>query len=234
MKKSTKIISATVLTLGVVGGGDIPEGVDKALDLACAADFGWRKRSAKAVVVIGDAPPHPPDVAGLLERMTAVHERDGIVIHPTAEAWKEAPEIEEGATVHKNQVLLLMPDMSQMQVKIGIHESLVDRVDEGKTARVKLRDEVIDATVSSVSLAARPAGWWSGSVVKYDTIIRLPTMVGLKPGMIRISAGFRPAFAPRSLTSWANAMQCSSDDCGVNTASATLAANDLPASEAPA
>ena len=29
----------------------------------------------------------------------------------------------------------------------------------------------------------RPAGWWTGNVVKYDTIIELPSVEGLKPGM---------------------------------------------------
>ena len=28
-----------------------------------------------------------------------------------------------------------------------------------------------------------PAGWWTGNVVKYDTIIELPADDGLKPGM---------------------------------------------------
>ena len=28
-----------------------------------------------------------------------------------------------------------------------------------------------------------PAGWWTGNVVKYDTIIELPSVEGLKPGM---------------------------------------------------
>ncbi len=61
--------------------------------------------------------------------------RSGMVIYPTAEEWKEAPEIEEGATVHKDQVLLLMPDLSQMQVKVGIHESIIDRIQTGDCLR---------------------------------------------------------------------------------------------------
>jgi len=110
-------------------------------------------------------------------------ERSGIVIYPTAEAWKEAPEIEEGATVHKDQVLLLMPDLTQMQVKVGIHESIVDRVKPGQAAKVTLPEKTLEGTVTSVSPVTRPAGWWTGNVVKYDTIIELPSVEGLKPGM---------------------------------------------------
>jgi HlyD family secretion protein len=110
-------------------------------------------------------------------------ERSGLVIYPSAARWKDAPEIEEGATVHKDQVLLLMPDLSKMQVKVGIHESIVDRIKPGLAARITLPDKTLDGKVSSVASVTRPAGWWTGNVVKYDTIIELPSVEGLKPGM---------------------------------------------------
>ena len=105
------------------------------------------------------------------------------MIYPSAAQWKDAPDIEEGATVHKDQVLLLMPDLNQMQVKVGIHESIVDKVGPGLAAIVTLPNETLDAEVSSVAAVTRPAGWWTGNVVKYDTIIELKDGKGLKPGM---------------------------------------------------
>ncbi|MHC4119263.1 MAG: efflux RND transporter periplasmic adaptor subunit [Planctomycetota bacterium] len=110
-------------------------------------------------------------------------ERDGLVIYPSAAAWKETPDITEGATIRKDQVLLLMPDLTKMQVKVGIHESIVDRVKAGQKARITLPDRTLEGKVSSVSPVTRPAGWWTGNVVKYDTIIELPSVDGLKPGM---------------------------------------------------
>ena len=110
-------------------------------------------------------------------------ERSGVVIYPSAAAWKNAPEIEEGATVHKDQVLLLLPDLSKMQVKVGIHESIIDRIKPGLAARITLPDKTLDGQVSSVAVVTRPAGWWTGNVVKYDTIIQLPSAEGLRPGM---------------------------------------------------
>lgn len=110
-------------------------------------------------------------------------QRDGLVIYPSAAAWKDAPDITEGATVRKDQVLLLMPDLEQMQVKVGIHESIVDRVSPGLDARVTLPDRELDAGVTTVATVTQPAGWWTGNVVEYDTIIRLPNVEGLKPGM---------------------------------------------------
>ncbi len=118
-----------------------------------------------------------------LEHCVIKAERGGLVIYPAAEKWKRAPKIEEGATVHRDQTLLLMPDLSQMQVKVGIHESIVDRIKPGLAARISLPDKTLDGEVSSVAPVTRPAGWWTGNVVKYDTIIRLPSVQGLKPGM---------------------------------------------------
>jgi multidrug efflux pump subunit AcrA (membrane-fusion protein) len=110
-------------------------------------------------------------------------DRDGMVIYPSAAAWKNTPDIAEGAAVRHDQVLLLMPDLSKMQVKVGIHESVIDRVQAGQTALVTLPDRTLEAKVSSVATVTKPSGWWTGNVVKYDTIIELPPEQGLKPGM---------------------------------------------------
>ncbi len=118
-----------------------------------------------------------------LEHCVVTARRAGMVIYPVAKAWENAPDIEEGATVHKNQVLLLMPDLAKMQVKVGIHESIIDRIKPGLSARVTLPDRTLEAAVSSVSSIAGPSGWWTGNVVEYDTIIELPPVEGLKPGM---------------------------------------------------
>jgi multidrug resistance efflux pump len=109
-------------------------------------------------------------------------ERGGLVIHPNAAQWR-AVAIAEGETVHKDQVLLLMPDLSKMQVKVGINESIIDRVKEGLVARVTLPNDTLDGTVSSVASVTKPAGWWTGNEVKYDTLIALPSVKGLRPGM---------------------------------------------------
>jgi multidrug efflux pump subunit AcrA (membrane-fusion protein) len=77
-----------------------------------------------------------------------------------------------------------MPDLQKMQVKVAIHESVVDRVKLGMKAKVSVPDSVIEGEVVSIASVATPAGWWTGNMVKYDTIIKLPEgTVGLKPGM---------------------------------------------------
>ena len=107
----------------------------------------------------------------------------GMVIHPSAAEWKNAPDIEEGANVHTNQVLLMMPDLSKMQVKLGIHESMIDRIKPGLTAKITLQDSTIVGEVSTVAEVTKPAGWWTGNVVKFETIVSLDSQQELKPGM---------------------------------------------------
>ncbi|MEL6109068.1 MAG: HlyD family efflux transporter periplasmic adaptor subunit [Planctomycetota bacterium] len=109
--------------------------------------------------------------------------RSGLVIYPDSEEWENAPKIEEGGTVNKDQTLLLMPDLNQMQVKVGIHESVIDRLKAGMQASVTLNRDSLSGEVTYVATVAKPAGWWTGNVVKYDTIVSLPTKEDLRPGM---------------------------------------------------
>lgn len=107
---------------------------------------------------------------------------DGVVLYPTGREWERKPRIEEGATVHQEQLLLLMPNLNEMQVKIGVHEAIVERIKVGQDASVELPRSTLTGTVREVATVARPGGWWTGGVVKYDTIVQLPTGRPLKPG----------------------------------------------------
>ena len=109
--------------------------------------------------------------------------KDGLVIHPKAASWKWAPDIVEGGTVYKEQVLLLMPDLAKMQVKLGVVEAMIENIHAGMKVIVKLPGRAaIEAEVSEVADIARPPIIGSGDVVRYDVIIELPTLKNLKPG----------------------------------------------------
>jgi Mg-chelatase subunit ChlD len=54
------------------GGGDVEEGVDKAIALAATqSKSGWSGKAVRVIVVVGDAPPHEGDVAGMLRFIAA-------------------------------------------------------------------------------------------------------------------------------------------------------------------
>jgi multidrug resistance efflux pump len=110
-------------------------------------------------------------------------ETSGLVIYPTARPWEYVPKIQEGATIYTSQTMLLMPDLTKMQVKISIHESFIDRMRPGLAARVTLPDRILTGEVETVASVTEPAGEWNGYVVKYETIVKLPSNPGLKSGM---------------------------------------------------
>ena len=109
--------------------------------------------------------------------------RAGMVIYGGGEKWEDRPDIREGATVREDQVLLLIPDLTDMQVKVGVHEALIDQVKPGLSARVDLQERIYDGEVLSIAPMAERAGWWNGNMVKYETIIKLDAESSLKPGM---------------------------------------------------
>ena len=76
-----------------------------------------------------------------------------------------------------------MPDLNQMQVKVGIHESMVDRMHQGMKANVTLNRNLMAGEVTYVASVAAPAGWWTGNQVRYDTLVSLPAQPNLRPGM---------------------------------------------------
>lgn len=117
-----------------------------------------------------------------LDHCVILAEKSGLVIHPNAAKWESGP-IAEGTNVHKDQLLLLMPDLNQMQVKVGVHEDLVKRVKAGQTARVVMAEGTLSGRVSNVASITKPAGWWTGNQVRYDTDISLPSQPWLRPGM---------------------------------------------------
>ena len=121
-----------------------------------------------------------------LENCVVRADTSGMVIFPSMAAWKDTPDITEGAAVREQQTLLVIPDVSKMQVKVGIHESKVDRLRVGMPAKVQMQDLVLDGEVSEIAEVTRPAGWWTGNLVKYDTKVAIKPHAGLKPGMSAI------------------------------------------------
>ena len=108
---------------------------------------------------------------------------EGLVMYPSVAEWMQEPDIKKGATVHEDQVLLIIPDLKQMQVKFGVHESKVDRVRPGLRAQMRLSDKGIQGEATAVASMHTQTGGWTGNMVKYDTVVKLEEQSGLKPGM---------------------------------------------------
>ncbi len=97
---------------------------------------------------------------------------------------QQTTEIKEGAVVREQQAILRLPDLSNMQVKVSIHESKVDRIQRGMRARIRIQGRDFQGTVVSVANQPEPAGFFSAAVKEYATIVKIDGETkDLRPGM---------------------------------------------------
>ena len=110
-------------------------------------------------------------------------ESSGKVIYPPSPEWRETPAIEEGAAVREQQTLLVMPDLNNMQVRVGIHESKVDLIKKGMPATIEIQGEYYEGSVVSIATQASPSGWWDGHIRRFDVFVKLDEQRGANTGM---------------------------------------------------
>ncbi len=92
--------------------------------------------------------------------------------------------IEEGATVRESQTILRLPDLSNMQVKMTVHESKVERLKVGMPASVKISDREFQGKIVSIANQPEPGSWMNANLKEYATIVKIGGEAdGLKPAM---------------------------------------------------
>ncbi len=92
--------------------------------------------------------------------------------------------IEEGATVRESQTILRLPDLSNMQVKMTVHESKVERLKVGMPANVKISDREFQGKIVSIANQPEPGSWMNSNLKEYATIVKIGGEAdGLKPAM---------------------------------------------------
>lgn len=93
-------------------------------------------------------------------------------------------QIEEGAMVRERQALIRLPDLTQMQVKVTVHESKVDLLKRGMPARIVIQDVDYKGKVVSVANQPEPTSFFSANVKEYATIVAIEgEATDLRPGM---------------------------------------------------
>ncbi len=113
----------------------------------------------------------------------------GMVIYPAQGGYGRSQNmIEEGAMVRERQVIIEIPDISQMAVEVTVHESAVDKVKKGLPARITVDafpDLKLEGEVLKVALMPDQQHRWLNPDLKvYKTEV---TIIGnhpsIKPGM---------------------------------------------------
>lgn len=123
------------------------------------------------------------------EKTVIKAEQPGIVAYANEPWYGSDRQIREGATVYSRQKIFSLPDMSSMQVKVSIHESLIKKIKPGQVAEIRVDafpNLVIIGKVKTVSqLADSNRGWMSGGVKEYSTVVSIDKMPKeeLRPGM---------------------------------------------------
>ena len=93
-------------------------------------------------------------------------------------------QIEEGASVRERQTIIRLPDLSQMQVKVTVHESKIDQLRRGMPARIVIQDVDYKGHVISVANQPEQTSWFSANVKEYATTVAIEgESKTLRPGM---------------------------------------------------
>jgi len=112
---------------------------------------------------------------------------DGMATYATENSRYSRSRIEEGATVHQRQRIITLPDLSVMEVKTTVHESVLDWIQEGMPATITVEafsERKYKGSVKSVAVLADAGEWHSSDVKVYTTIVTIDEKVErLKPGM---------------------------------------------------
>jgi HlyD family secretion protein len=115
--------------------------------------------------------------------------QDGVVAYANDHWYDSSRQIREGATVYSLQRVFTLPDMTKMQVKLNIHESLIKKINVGQKAEIRIESFpgiVFEGTVTSVSqLADSTRPWMNGGAKQYPTVVKLDDLKSqeVKPGM---------------------------------------------------
>ncbi|MFQ5461855.1 MAG: efflux RND transporter periplasmic adaptor subunit [Phycisphaerae bacterium] len=97
-------------------------------------------------------------------------------------------QIKEGATVYERQILMQLPDTSEMLVTVRIHEAKTDKIKLGQSAIIEVEgipEKQFSGKVTKIAVVADTQNRWLNPDLKeYETEITLdPTEVPLKPGV---------------------------------------------------
>jgi HlyD family secretion protein len=124
-----------------------------------------------------------------LAKCTITAPQPGMVVYDTTGGrFDRVVVIEPGATVRHQQNLIKLPDMSEMIVKVKLHESVVKQAVDEAPAYITidaLPKDRLTGKVTKIAIMPDRSQWWLNPGLKtYVTEITLDqTPEGLKPGM---------------------------------------------------
>lgn len=141
-------------------------------------------QSAESVVQL-----HKSELESLEESLAKAEMKapqDGTVAYANQPWFDASQRIKVGTRLYPQQDIYFLPDMTKMQVKLSLHESVINRVKAEQKASIRLdafSDRRLDGRIKYVSELAASSFTDSKS---YDAIVLIdefPADIALKPGM---------------------------------------------------
>jgi len=117
--------------------------------------------------------------------------QDGLVVYSTSlenSRWgnQQGP-LQIGQQVYPNQLLMILPDTSEMIASVRVHESVAGRVRPGQVVTVKVDaagGKVFQGEVESIGVMAESGGWRDPNLREYIVRVGLDSLgENLKPAM---------------------------------------------------
>lgn len=125
-----------------------------------------------------------------IEKCTIHAPRDGMVIYASdrdRRGRSDSVEIKEGALVRLRQVIIQLPDLTHMQVRAKVHESMIERVKKEQRVNIRidaLHNLMLHGSVQTINNQPEPGSWMSSNVKEYGVLCSIDEAVeNLKPGM---------------------------------------------------
>lgn len=131
------------------------------------------------------------DIEDQMAKCEILAPADGQVVYANVQSSRGSGSefvLEPGANVREGQVIIRLPDPSQMQVKAKVNESRVTLLKAGMQVVIKLdafgEAPPLHGEVTRVNQYAEPGSWFSSQVKEYATFVRIDDPPpGIRPGL---------------------------------------------------
>jgi HlyD family secretion protein len=133
------------------------------------------------------------DLEEQLANCTIIAPTDGLVVYATSVGnnwrWNNQGPLAVGRQVHHNEELIVLPDTSEMNAVIKVHESMIGKIFPGLEAVVTIDaagGQKFTGRVDEIGIMAESGGWRDPNLREYEVKINLElgdSDHGLKPSM---------------------------------------------------
>ncbi len=128
-----------------------------------------------------------------IEHCVVVAPRDGLVVYGSSVdndnwRWQNEGGLAVGRDVGPNDLLIVLPDTTEMTASVKVHESIAGRVRPGQAVSVKIEavDQTVPAVVQSIGVLAESGGWRDPNRREYTV------KIDLDPDAARSAGGLKP------------------------------------------